>query len=99
MHALITVLLINADFPICTSADHQHTPVAAFENNQYYVFWQDERFSLMQDLYALYGARVSSDGSVIDPNGKALYCDSAAGILDAAYDGISFLVVFRDPNC
>ena len=99
MNAIIIVLLIGADFPICTSVDDQHTPVTVFENDQYYVFWQDERFFSTQQLYALCGARVSVDGTILDPNGKILYNDSAAGILDAAYDGTNFLVVFRDPNC
>jgi len=100
MNALtIVVLIIGFDFPICTETAHQYTPVALFENDQYYVFWQDERYFVAQELYALYGARVTIDGTVLDPDGKVLFCDSAAPVLDAAYDGTNFLVVFRDPNC
>jgi hypothetical protein len=95
----VVVLIIGSDFPICNVVDHQYTPVALFENSQYYVFWQDARFDSTLGLYSLCAARVGVDGTVIDPNGKIIYCDSAAGILDAAYDGTNFLVVFRDPNC
>ena len=99
MCVLFIVFVLGSDFPICTASGHQHTPVALFENNQYYVFWQDERYFASQELYALFGSRVTVDGTVIDPNGKEIYCDSAAGTFDAAYDGSNILIVFRDPNC
>lgn len=97
--ASMVLLLLQADFPICNAGDHQHTPVVLYENNQYYVFWQDCRYFASQYKYALFAARVSKNGSVIDPQGKMIYSDSAAPIFDAAYDGSNFLVVFRDPNC
>lgn len=99
MNALLIVVLIGVDFPICSETAHQMTPVALYENNQYYVFWHDSRFFESQELYALCAARVDVNGTVIDPNGKIIYCDSAAGVFDAAFDGTNFLVVFRDPNC
>ena len=96
---IVWLALINADFPICNATDHQHTPVVLYENDQYYVFWQDCRYFAGQGTYALYAARVTKTGTVLDPQGNMLYCDSAAPIFDAAYDGTNFLVVFRDPNC
>jgi len=95
----VMLILFGADFSICSETDHQNTPVALFENNQYYTFWQDARFLTTQYKYALCAARVAKNGTVIDPDGKVIYSDSAAGIIDAAYDGSNFLVVFRDPNC
>ena len=97
--ASFLLLLLQADFPICTQVDHQNTPVVLFENNQFYVFWQDNRFFGTEFKYALFAARITKNGTVIDPQGKLIYSDSAAPILDAAYDGTNFLVVFRDPNC
>jgi len=93
------LLLLQADFPICNAGDHQHTPVVLYENDQYYVFWQDCRYFGSLNEYSLFAARVSKNGSVVDPQGKMIYSDSAAPIFDAAYDGSNFLVVFRDPNC
>lgn len=92
-------MLFGADFPICTETANQNTPVVLYANNQYYVFWQDERLVASQFRYAICAARVALDGTVLDPDGKIVYVDSAAGIIDAAFDGSNFLVVFRDPNC
>ncbi len=90
---ILSLNLFNADFTICTAADNQDMPSAIYQNNQYYVFWKDDRAS---PLFALYGARVSTGGSVIDPNGKLLYRDSVFSRGSVAYDGTNFLVVFRD---
>lgn len=95
----VILILFNADFSICSATDNQYTPVALFENDQYYAFWQDARFFTTQSKWALCAARIAKNGTVIDPDGKVIYSDSAAGIIDAAYDGSNFLVVFRDPNC
>lgn len=95
----VMILLFGADFAICTETANQNTPVVLYANDLYYVFWQDERLLASQSKYSICAARVAPDGTVIDPDGKIVYCDSAASIIDAAYDGSNFLVVFRDPNC
>ena len=95
----MVLTLFNADFAVCTATGSQQTPVSIYANGQYYLFWQDERFFATQFLYALYGARITTSGTLLDPGGKMLYCDSAAGYIDVAYSGSNFLVVFRDPNC
>lgn len=95
----MVILFFNADFDVCTAGGNQQTPASIYANGQYYLFWQDERYFATQSLYALFGARITTGGSVLDPNGKMLYCDSAAGYIDVANSGSNFLVVFRDPNC
>jgi len=96
MHAtlmLLSLTIFNADFDICTAANNQQQPTAIFQNNQYYAFWQDERAA---PIYALCGARISATGTVIDPNGKLLFRDSAYLRPVVAYDGTNFLVAFRN---
>ncbi len=90
---ILSLQLFNADFAICTADSNQNWPSAIYQNNQHYVFWQDERAT---PLFSLYGARISAGGSVIDPNGKLLYRDSVYSRPGVAYDGTNFLVVFRN---
>lgn len=89
---LATVCLLGADFPICTYSNHQIYPCPMYENGQYYVFWTDYR---SYPIYDLYGARIATDGTVIDPNGKFLFGDSVF-VPRAACDGNNMLVVWRE---
>ena len=90
--------LFNADFAICTATDNQFNPAAIFANNQYYVFWEDRRFRSIDSTIAVYGARISTAGAVLDRDGKLLLRDS---IVDprVAFDGTNFLVVCREGAC
>ncbi len=90
---LLSMTLFQADFTVCNVANNQQHPTAIFQNNQYYVFWQDERST---PIYALCGARISAAGAVLDPNGKILFRDSAYMRPAVAHDGASFLVAFRN---
>lgn len=89
----IILFIINADFPICTAASYQQYPSVSYANNQFYVFWVDNRIS---NQMGLYGARVSRTGSVLDPDGRPLFVDSASYNCDAAYDGANFFVITRN---
>ncbi len=89
---LTTLSLFNADFGICTYTNQQYFPCAAYGNSQYYVFWSDYRSA---PVYALYGARVTTSGTVRDPNGKALFADSVFNPR-VAYDGTNFMIVWRE---
>ncbi len=95
----LSFYLIVADFPICTFSGDQNYPCPIYENNQYYVFWTDYRYA---PLRTLYGARISTGGTVIDPDGKHLcngidYDNCCAP--RAAYDGTNFLVVCGCGGC
>ena len=93
---LLSLVLPSADFAICTAAEEQYSPCAMYANGQYYVFWADYRYYATDSSYAVFGARVSTNGTVIDPDGKPLYNNQAPYTLGLAYDGTNFLIVFRD---
>jgi hypothetical protein len=87
----LCILLFQADFSICNTSDYQGLPCTIFANDRYYVFWQEPP----SGTYALYGARVLPDGTVLEPNGKALYRDNTYHS-DAAFDGTNLFVVVAD---
>lgn len=88
-----TLSLFNLDLSICTAKAAQAYPRALFADGNYYVLWSDSRFS---SDYALFVCRISASGKVLDPNGKLLFKRKAAYQPAAAFDGKSFLAVFRD---
>jgi hypothetical protein len=93
---IMSLCLVGTDFPICTATNSQFYPKVLCANDQYYVFWSDRRYYEVDTSYAVFGARVALDGTVIDPNGKELFKRQAAYVPAAAYDGTNFLVVYRD---
>jgi len=93
MAMIFSVFLLRADFAICPAVNFSGYPAAVFTQNQYYTFWIDQRCS---PLMALYGARVSKGGAVLDSAGVAIYTDSASYGCNAAFDGANFLVVTRN---
>ncbi len=92
IESALLLVLINADFPVANLATGETYPCAAYKNDQYYVFWTDTRNN---PLYSLFGARVNTGGTVLDPGGKMLATDSVFNPR-AAYDGANFLVVWRE---
>jgi hypothetical protein len=70
------------------------TPSVAYNGSEYLVVYQDRRNSLETDIY---GARVTSSGVVLDPNGIAI--SAAQGYQRyprVASNGPDFLVVWQD---
>jgi hypothetical protein len=92
----LLLILISVDFPITTEVESQRYPVVSYQQDQYYVFWADNRFLGEDSTSCLYCARVSIAGVVLDTAGKQLYRDDVGYELDAAFDGANFLVVFRN---
>ena len=92
----IPILLLGADFPVCTEPDAQYYPTAIYAFDQYYVFWSDWRFGLMNYTYSMFGARISSDGTVLDPGGKQIYRDTLKSKPRIASDGVNLFVVIQE---
>lgn len=92
----LLLCLVGAPFPVSIAETDQSLPVPAFANGQYYVFWEDHRFLSEDTTYAVFGARVSPQGMVLDPDGKLLYRWQARYDLSVATDGSELLVAFED---
>lgn len=93
---MLVQMLLGVDFPICTAESFQDHPVVTYTDNTFCVFWVDERLFGSTEQYAVFGARVTTDGHVVDPDGKLIYSDSVANRFDVAFDGTNLLVVCRD---
>ncbi len=94
MTLLTVIFLLNADFPICTAPDKQYYPCTVYAESTYYVFWSDRRFTGIDSTYAIFGSRVTANGTVIDPDGKLIFRDTAYYEPSVAFDGANFLVTF-----
>jgi len=93
---VLGLMLVGSDFPISAAAESQRYPAVCFQPDQYYVFWCDRRFYGLDSTGCLYCARVTTDGAIVDPDGRQLYRDDVGYELDAAFDGVNFLVIFRN---
>ncbi|MFL5318378.1 MAG: Ig-like domain-containing protein, partial [Myxococcaceae bacterium] len=60
----------GSSFAVSTAANRQTTPTVAWNGSNYMVAWTDYRSGSYSGQ--LYGARVSSSGSVLDPSGLLL---------------------------
>jgi hypothetical protein len=58
-----------ADIPICTAANDQDAPAVVYDpaGGVFVVVWSDKRGPSVSDIY---GARVTTTGTVLDPNGR-----------------------------
>ncbi|UCG42756.1 MAG: T9SS type A sorting domain-containing protein [candidate division WOR-3 bacterium] len=87
-------LLDPAGFVITDATMEQCSPAAAGGSGISLVAWRDWRGASFYDIYA---ARVSSDGTVLDPDGIAICSIAGAQVSPAvAFDGSDFLVVWQD---
>jgi hypothetical protein len=88
-------ILDGQGIAISTAANRQLAPAIAFDGTNYLVVWTDSRASATSS--DIYGARVSKDGTVLDPAGLAI---STAPRLQAepkvAFDGTNYLVTWTD---
>ncbi len=92
---LVLIILIGSDFPVSAAYEDQYKPYSLFANDKYYVFWQDMRY--YSPDRSIFAARVATDGTVLDPEGKLILRDRTAEAV-AAYDGVNFLVVIEDSS-
>ncbi|MEO0189454.1 MAG: T9SS type A sorting domain-containing protein [candidate division WOR-3 bacterium] len=77
--------------PISTAPNYQLAPKVAYGSNEYLVVWQDRRNSA--DYPDIYGARVTPDGIVLDPDGIPIFVAALEqGGPEVCFDGTKFLV-------
>lgn len=85
--------------PIHISSDtnYQWNPAVAFGGSEYFVTWQDRRFGASSG-WAVYGARVTTSGTLLDSSGILIqrhrgYNDITPAV---AFDGTNFLVLWNE---
>jgi hypothetical protein len=86
-------VLDTAGVAVCTASGNQVTPAVAYNGTDYLVLWQYQGVGIRD----IYGARVSRQGVVLEPDGFMV--SAAAGTEEqpaAASDGDNFLVVWSD---
>jgi hypothetical protein len=86
-------VLDKDEIPICTAANDQMFPSAAWDGENFLVVWQDKRSGKRWDIY---GARVGIDGTVLDPDGIPIVVgryDQVSPTL--SFDGENYLVVWQ----
>jgi hypothetical protein len=87
-------VLDPASIAVSTAVDDQEYPSVASNGTDYFVAWQDDRSGTDYDIY---GTRVASDGTVLDPAGVAL--STAANnqyVPSVASNGTDYFVVWSD---
>ena len=79
---------------ISVAANHQHFTSITFDGTNYLVAWQDNRNGGSSE--EVYGARISQEGSVLDPNGILISISyDANGAPTIAFDGLNYLVAWH----
>jgi len=76
---------------IASAAGVEQPPALAFDGTNYLVAWADSRAGCC----AIYGARVSPSGSVLDPNGIAISSGPNGYAPVLGFDATNYLVVWQ----
>lgn len=79
-----------------SSPSNQYIPSVSFDGTNYVVFWVDNK--LIGGLqYQVYGARVSPEGTVLDPDGVQITSLGADPLRmpGVAFDGTNFMITWR----
>ena len=79
-------------FFVSRGASAQDVRAVASDGQRFFVLWTDSRDPATEGR-SLYGARVSADGTVLDPAG-ILVTQEEAGVVDVVFDGTNYLVIF-----
>lgn len=93
---MLSLLFHGADFPVCTVANQQQGPTPIFTNGYFYVFWSDERIWPTDSIKSLFAARITNDGTVIDPDGKILFSDKVRDKPAVALEDTNIMVIFTN---
>lgn len=79
-------------FFVSRGASAQDVRAVASDGQSFFVLWTDSRDPATEGR-SLYGARVSADGTVLDPAG-ILVTQEEAGVVGVVFDGTNYLVIF-----
>jgi len=79
---------------ISLAEGQQTSPAIAFDGTNYLVVWQDTKGPPIE--IGIYGARVSTGGTVLDPAGKAIAPDSRGAFPSVAFDGTNYFVAWSE---
>jgi hypothetical protein len=86
--------VIEKSFVVCAAPDHQEAPQVAFGGGVFLVVWHDFRNGGDADIY---GARVTPEGKVLDPEGIPIAARPRNQNFPALCgNGRDFLVVWRE---
>jgi hypothetical protein len=89
------IVLDPDGIPISTANDPQVRCSVAFDGTNYFVVWDDYRVGW--PINDIYGARVTTDGVVLDPDGIPICtAPNNQSYPDLAFDGTNYLVVWDD---
>ena len=82
------------EFPISSAAETQFLPAVSFDGTNYMVVWTDQRMGGQN--YDIYGARVTTSGTVLDPAGIPIATSShAEEYPQLVFDGSNYMVVWE----
>ncbi|MFW5875241.1 MAG: hypothetical protein ACOCXM_00760, partial [Myxococcota bacterium] len=90
-------VLDPSGFSVSAETGHQAVPAIASEGTEYLVVWEDRRDS-SSNGWDVYGARVSTDGAVIDPAGVPISDEQSSDQMlpTVAWDGTQYLTTWDD---
>ena len=87
------IVLDTAGIPVSTASSGQRFPFVVFGETNYLVVWADRR----NGEYDIYGARISTSGTVIDTNGIPISTAPNTQFFPSVdFDGTNYLVVWED---
>jgi hypothetical protein len=83
---------------VFSATSNQSDPAIAFDGTNYFVVWADDRGNTATTSGSdLFGARVTKDGTVLDPSGVAIStADHSQSRPQVDWDGQHYLVVWAD---
>ncbi|MEN8224022.1 MAG: FlgD immunoglobulin-like domain containing protein [Bacteroidota bacterium] len=85
-------------FTISTGMNNRCWPDIDYDGTNYMVVWMDKRSGTNVTDWGIYGSRVTTDGTVLDPDGIPIAADNNIyeGIPELCFGETNYLVVWKD---